>query len=328
MTRNSGVSRVRNVRPARPLPPAKVAAVNPRKVFLSYTRRDLNYKVVSRLRHELERLPGVEVWVDTERIRPGARVRGVLSRAIRDADFFIPVLSEAYNASEWALFEVAAALQRQSFRKPLLILPVRIDRSATPQLLHGQPIVELADDFERGFKRLADLLAHTPQKLLAKFDIEEPPPRSSPILTISSVVSEKLIAHLAAHPDELRTFDRRIFEELVAELFDGFGYEVELTKRTRDGGRDVIAVRHREVDVKYLIECKRPDPGHKVGVRPVRELFGVKADEGATKAILATTAEFTPDALLFFGRHRWELEPRDHSGLLEWLDHYLRSRAS
>jgi HJR/Mrr/RecB family endonuclease len=302
--------------------------VPPKKVFLSYTHRDLNYKVVSRLRYALESLPGVEVWVDTERIRLGERVRSVLSGAIKDADFFVPVLSEAYKTSDWALFEVAAALQRQSDRKPLLILPVRIDRSTTPQILHGQSIVELADNFERGFKRLADLLAYTPQKLLAEFDVEEPPPRSSPILTVSSAVSEKLIAHLASHPNELHTFDRRMFEELVAELFDGFGYEVELTKRTRDGGRDVIAIRHREVEVKYLIECKRPDPGHKIGVRPVRELFGVKADEGATKAILATTAEFTPDALLFFGRHRWELEPRDHSGLLEWLGHYLRSRAS
>ena len=82
------------------------------------------------------------------------------------------------------------------------------------------------------------------------------------------------------------------------------------------------------MEVKYLIECKRPDPGHKIGVRPVRELFGVKADEGATKAILATTAEFTRDALLFFGRHRWDLEPRDHAGLVEWLREYLQSRAS
>jgi hypothetical protein len=38
--------------------------------------------------------------------------------------------------------------------------------------------------------------------------------------------------------------DARTLEEIVAELFDNFGYEVELTKRTRDGGRDIIAIRH------------------------------------------------------------------------------------
>jgi restriction system protein len=117
---------------------------------------------------------------------------------------------------------------------------------------------------------------------------------------------------------------RDAYEELVAELFSGFGYDVELTRRTRDGGRDVVAVKSSETAVKYLIECKRPDPGGYVGVRPVRELFGVKQDEGATKAILATTAYFSPDALLFFERHKWELEPKDHSGVTEWIEDYVR----
>jgi HJR/Mrr/RecB family endonuclease len=43
--------------------------------------------------------------------------------------------------------------------------------------------------------------------------------------------------------------NRRLFEEFVAELFHEFGYEVELTKRTRDGGRDVIAIREAEAAV-------------------------------------------------------------------------------
>jgi HJR/Mrr/RecB family endonuclease len=109
-------------------------------------------------------------------------------------------------------------------------------------------------------------------------------------------------------------------------LFDGFGYKVELTAQTRDGGRDVIAIGGQEVEGKYLIECKRPDPGRRVGIRPVRELFGVKTDEHATKAILATTAYFTRDALLFFDRHKWELEPRDFDGLMNWISAYLNRR--
>ena len=56
--------------------------------------------------------------------------------------------------------------------------------------------------------------------------------------------------------------------------------------------------------MKYLIECKRPNHGNLIGVRPVRELLGVKYDEKATKAILATTTSFTPDAKLYFERNR------------------------
>ncbi|MCP4549566.1 MAG: restriction endonuclease, partial [bacterium] len=76
--------------------------------------------------------------------------------------------------------------------------------------------------------------------------------------------------------------------------------------------------------MRFLIECKHPEKGGKIGVAPVRELYGVKVDEGATKAILATTSYFSHDANLFFERHRWELEPRDRDGLLEWIDLYQR----
>lgn len=44
------------------------------------------------------------------------------------------------------------------------------------------------------------------------------------------------------HPEEMKTMNRRLFEEMIAELFDGFGFKVELTKKTRDGGRDIIAI--------------------------------------------------------------------------------------
>jgi len=56
----------------------------------------------------------------------------------------------------------------------------------------------------------------------------------------------------------------------------------------------------------------------------VRELYGVKCDERATKAILATTAFFSKDALLFFENHKWELEPKDYTGLMTWIRAYLK----
>lgn len=147
------------------------------------------------------------------------------------------------------------------------------------------------------------------------------------ILVVSNHVWEDLLKEFYRSPNKLKTIDRRAFEELVAFLFENFGYEVELTSKTRDGGRDIIALRKREVSVKYLIECKRPDPSNKVGISPVRELYGVKVDEGASKAILATTTYFTKEANLFMERHRWELEPRDFDGVMEWI-HYYRDERS
>lgn len=144
------------------------------------------------------------------------------------------------------------------------------------------------------------------------------------IIKISSKVNDKLVDHLSKNPKELKTIDRRLFEELIAELFDGFGFDVELTQKTRDGGVDIIAIKNDQVKMKYLIECKRPDPDNPVGIKPVRELFGVKNDNKATKAILATTTYFSKEALMFFEKNKWELEPKDFSGILEWIEDYKR----
>jgi hypothetical protein len=148
-------------------------------------------------------------------------------------------------------------------------------------------------------------------------------PEALDVLLVSAEVNVKVIEHFDKNPTELKTLDRRCFEQLIAELWNGFGYEVELTPKTRDGGKDVIAVRKGHVSERYLIECKRPDPGHAVGVGPVRELYGVKVSEGATKAVLATTTHFSEDARRFFELNKWELEGKDYEGLKTWLKLYL-----
>jgi restriction endonuclease Mrr len=158
-----------------------------------------------------------------------------------------------------------------------------------------------------------------------EFDLSVPY-EGKTIIDVAKVVDEKLVAYFLGHPDELKTMNRRLFEKLVAELFHGFGYEVELTKQTRDGGKDIIAIRQDEIKVKYLIECKRPDPGGYVNVRTVRELYGVKSSEGATKGIIVTTAYFSKDAKDFFDKHKWELEGKQYEDLRQWLEKYLQTR--
>ena len=146
------------------------------------------------------------------------------------------------------------------------------------------------------------------------------------ILSIVSFVDERLIAELYRDPTQLRTIDRRLFEEVIAQLFHGFGYHVELTKRTRDGGKDIIAIGRREVQSKYLIECKRPDPGNPVAVTTVRELYGVKLDDLATKGIIVTTTFLTSDAREFIEKHRWELEGKEYDDIVAWLRRYQKKR--
>ena len=119
----------------------------------------------------------------------------------------------------------------------------------------------------------------------------------------------------------------REFEEIVAELFKGYGYLVELTKRTRDGGRDVIAINRKNVIIpqKYLIECKHWKD--KVGVSVVRELLGVSAieEERPSGLILASTSGFTKDALLLSEKDqtKWILSLKDKEAIEEWVKDYV-----
>jgi hypothetical protein len=166
------------------------------------------------------------------------------------------------------------------------------------------------------------LRANGPEVPLGDFHVEIE--NAASIVPVVCFVEQGLIEQLHKNPDALKVIKRRRFEEIVAELWDGFGYEVELTKQTRDGGIDVIAIKRREVDVRFLIQCKRPDPQNPVHLDAVRELHSVKTSEHATKGILATTTRLTRDAKNFVERFPWELELRDFEAIKEWVAQYLR----
>jgi len=115
----------------------------------------------------------------------------------------------------------------------------------------------------------------------------------------------------------------RIFEELIATVFSKHGFQVELTKKTRDGGRDIIAIRSDlGIKSKYIIECKRYASHHPVRVDLVRGLYGVQVQEGANKSVLATTSYFTPDAKEFaskIGTTEWAMDLKDYQDIVLWI---------
>lgn len=88
----------------------------------------------------------------------------------------------------------------------------------------------------------------------------------------------------------------REFEEFIGEAYRRQGYRVEdLGGSGADGGIDL---RLRKKDETVLVQCKHWE-AEQVGVKIVRELYGVVASEGATKGIVVTTGYFTRDAELF-----------------------------
>lgn len=88
----------------------------------------------------------------------------------------------------------------------------------------------------------------------------------------------------------------RQFEEQVAAVYERRGYSVQLLGGSQaDGGVDV---RLKRDGTTILVQCKHWR-AWKVGVKTVRELFGVMTAEGAASAILITSGHCTDEARRF-----------------------------
>jgi Restriction endonuclease len=141
---------------------------------------------------------------------------------------------------------------------------------------------------------------------------------------------ELLINKISVNPKILKDIptktDWRLFEELVGEIFRKFGYEVDLTKKTTDGGIDVIALRKdgAEIVERLLIECKHWKD--KIDVKPVRNLIGVAVTQDIipTGVILATTSSFTDPAkkLKINPNICIKLDLKDYNDILKWIGEY------
>lgn len=142
------------------------------------------------------------------------------------------------------------------------------------------------------------------------------------ITNLCSGVSDLILA-ANKNPAILYDIDPRQFEELIAHIFSLHGFSVQLTKQTRDGGRDIIAIRSDlGIQSKYIIECKRYALNNPVTVELVRTLYGVQMQEGANKAVLATTSRFTPDARSFAtakNTTEWSMDLKDFEDIRQWV---------
>jgi hypothetical protein len=134
---------------------------------------------------------------------------------------------------------------------------------------------------------------------------------------------QDLKEQLRADPNLLYSIDPRRFEELVAELLAGQGYQVQITPPTRDGGYDILAARKDPLGLETttVVECKRYAPDRSVGISQVRELYGVKTFLGVSNAVLVTSSGFTKDANRFV-EGKYDVQLIDATHLFQWIGSY------
>lgn len=147
------------------------------------------------------------------------------------------------------------------------------------------------------------------------------------IITVSSeikndinVVTNSLIEKIAHRPELIQEITPRQFEELVCELFERKGYNVQLTKQTRDGGKDIIVLSNSLLgDLVIYAECKKRATKHPVDVGLVRQLYGTVEADRATAGIMVTNSYFSKDARKFQQTIKSRMSLIDYTELMKQI---------
>jgi hypothetical protein len=138
-----------------------------------------------------------------------------------------------------------------------------------------------------------------------------------------------LLDRVLRNPTILHQISDRDFEGFVATLVDELGFEdVILTRRSADGGRDVLAKQRLSgIEILFAFECKHYSPDKPVGIGIARALFGTIAhcDTRANIGVLVTTSRFTKPARRFI-LTELSLDGKDFADVIEWLREYARKR--
>lgn len=117
---------------------------------------------------------------------------------------------------------------------------------------------------------------------------------------------------IARDLDGLLSLDPYEFEHAVAAVLRGVGWtDVEVTKGSGDRGIDVVGI-DRD-GWRTVVQCKRYSYSP-VGGPDVRNLAGARAEHGADRAMLVTTATFTKQA--YEAAERTQIELMDGEQLV------------
>ena len=107
------------------------------------------------------------------------------------------------------------------------------------------------------------------------------------------IIEEKYIKSASDKNAYIFSLTSREFEILIAILYEALGYKVNLTKATRDGGKDIIAeINENERKEKVFVECKLYKTCE-LKKETVRALGYTMLSEEATRAVIFTSGYAT-----------------------------------
>ena len=135
-------------------------------VFISYVSE--NWAVVKKV-YDVLKSHDLEVWIDRNDIKPGARWKDAIRKAIREGAFFIACFSKEYNKRNDTYMneELTIAIEelRQRPTDRVWFIPVQLNKCKIPdrnigagETLHDLQHVKLYKDWDDAIRRIIELI--------------------------------------------------------------------------------------------------------------------------------------------------------------------------
>lgn len=147
---------------------------------------------------------------------------------------------------------------------------------------------------------LAAMRAVVQRRTVKGHDVRE---RKQQSLVDASAPGRRPAAQIQAPPaawslEALRMLEWKRFELLCARYYEAVGFRTETLGSGPDGGIDVKLFKGDAAKPLAIVQCKAWN-ARQVGVKEIRELFGVMTFEQITRSIFITTGSYSQDALSF-----------------------------
>lgn len=147
------------------------------KVFMSYANE--NIEQARRLYQELNAVKGIEAWFDKESLMPGMKWRPAIRKAIREANYFLALLSSSASSRRGFVHkEMKEALEilDEFPEEQTYIIPARLDDCEPPfDELRGVHHVDLFPQWEPGVERILRVIRPATED---EVNVPSPAPRS------------------------------------------------------------------------------------------------------------------------------------------------------
>lgn len=222
------------------------------------------------------------------------------------------------------VIEVNEYFQKISVSTTVFKEPIHIDEMLKQLKLLTPEGPVFSDEYLNRWRKLFTDVDFKSTELLeiSTYDFfpEEPQVRIEIVAEIPKL--EHMISAICLDNRKLYEIQPTDFEELVAEMLRKEGWEVKLTKKTRDGGYDMLGLQQiGGIEFKMIAEVKRWAQHRKIGVDIIRGFQSVILSQGVNKGIIFTSSSFTKDAKDYRGLHAPHLiDLRDYNDIIGWME--------